>query len=128
MLYLILPRRKPTNICLKAFIFDGSFPAIGATHTITKPIANYNESCYKAAVVGISDMEIYGDFDLSTESFVAKFVLEEKNVTIDTSQMSTAQCVNETLSPSIATPVFLDSKQLFLQVVLDYVFARETRS
>ena len=99
--------------------FDASFPFIGATHTITKPIASYDESCYEAAVVGVSDIEIYGDFDLSTESFVAEFVLEEKNITIiDTSHMSTGQCVNETLSPSVATPLFLDSKQLFLQVKL----------
>ena len=119
----------PTNICgplpplvVLDFHFnsvDGSFPSIGATHTITKPIASYDESCYKAAVVGVSDMEIYGDFDHITESFVAEFVLEQKNVTIiDTSQMSTGQCVNETLSPSVATPVFLDSKQFFLQVKL----------
>ena len=98
---------------------DGSFPVGGATHTITKPIASYDERCYKAVVWGVSDMEIYGDFDHSTESFVAEFILEEKNVTIiDTLQMSTGQCVNETLSPSVATPVFLDSKQLFLRVKL----------
>ena len=121
---------RPTSLCVSSrpvilnyrFNSDnGTFPFKGTTWTLTKALGPYIQDICTPQVVAISNFSINGDFDLSTESFVVRFVGDTSATILDTSRVTSFQCTVHTLKPSLdeeELPLLLAAKQSVLDVQL----------
>ncbi|KAL7580895.1 hypothetical protein ACA910_001164 [Epithemia clementina (nom. ined.)] len=125
------PSSQPGPSCemlpslLLDFVFDSrqaTFPFRGNSSTITKQLSPYNEDCCIAVITSISNIEINGDFNDPSKTFILRFVGENAPVgEIANSNWNNplqSSCVHHTTNARMAISTVLEGGQNGLSVQL----------